>query len=60
MDKKQWQARGKDAKENVKKRKEKITTSFYKEMGLVVDQPKQGGGNSNDGNTARKFFDDPI
>lgn len=25
-------------------------------MGLVVDQPKQGGGNSNDGNTARKFF----
>ncbi|CAF4944062.1 unnamed protein product [Pieris macdunnoughi] len=25
-------------------------------MGLVVDQPKQGGGNSNDGNTARRFF----
>lgn len=29
-------------------------------MGLVVDQPKQGGGNSNDGNTARKFFDNPV
>lgn len=29
-------------------------------MGLVVDQPKQGGGNSNDGNTARKFFAEPI
>ena len=28
-------------------------------MGLVVDQPKQGGGNSNDGNTARKFFKNP-
>lgn len=26
-------------------------------MGLVVDQPKQGGGNSNDGNTAIKFFE---
>lgn len=29
-------------------------------MGLVVDQPKQGGGNSNDGNTARKFFKNPL
>lgn len=28
-------------------------------MGLVVDQPKQGGGNSNDGNTARTFFKNP-
>ncbi|KAK9693191.1 hypothetical protein QE152_g34354 [Popillia japonica] len=30
------------------------------QMGLVVDQPKQGGGNSNDGNTARKFFAEPT
>jgi len=28
-------------------------------MGLVVDQPKQGGGSSNDGNTTRKFFKKP-
>ena len=55
----QWQARGENAKEKVKKRKSKIATEFYKEMGLVVDQPKQGGGNSNDGNTARKFFKNP-
>lgn len=55
----QWQARGENAKEKVKERKSKIVTEFYKIMGLVVDQPKQGGGNSNDGNTARKFFKDP-
>ena len=36
-----------------------ITSKFYEEMGLVVDQPKQGGGNSNDGNTAKKFFSNP-
>lgn len=29
-------------------------------MGLIVDKPKAGGsGTSNDGNTARKFFDNP-
>lgn len=56
---KQWQARGKESQEKVKERKNKICQDFYKEMGLVVDQPKQGGGNSNDGNTARKFFKNP-
>ena len=25
-------------------------------MGLIVDQPKPGFGNTNDGNTARRFF----
>lgn len=29
-------------------------------MGLVVDQQKQRGGNSNDSNTARKFFAEPA
>lgn len=55
----QWQARGENAKEKEKERKSKIVTEFYKIMGLVVDQPKQGGGNSNDGNTTRKFFKNP-
>ena len=59
LDIKKWQARGSSDKENVKSRKEKLSTLFYKEMGLVVDRPKQGGGNSNDGNTARKFFQNP-
>lgn len=35
----------------------RFSSKFYEEMGLVVDLPKQSGGNSNDGNTARKFFD---
>lgn len=59
MDNKEWQARSQEAKESVKNRKKAIASQFYTEMGLVVDQPKQGGGNSNDGNTARKFFDNP-
>lgn len=29
-------------------------------MGLVVDQPKQVGGNSNDSNKTRKFFKNPL
>jgi len=40
-------------------RKSKIATEFYKKMGLIVDQPKQCGGNSNDGNMARKIFKNP-
>ncbi|KAK4881633.1 hypothetical protein RN001_004952 [Aquatica leii] len=52
----QWQARGENAKEKVKERKSKIATFFYKEMSLVLDQPKQGGGNSNNGNTAQFFL----
>lgn len=60
MDNKEWQARSQEAKESVKNRKKAITSQFYSEMGLVVDHPKQGGGNSNDGNTARKFFDNPV
>lgn len=56
---KMWQARGADAKESIARRKSTIAKRFYEGMGLVIDQPKQGGGNSNDGNTARKFFDHP-
>lgn len=29
-------------------------------MGLILDVPKQGSGNTNDGNTARRFFENPI
>lgn len=56
---KKWQARGSEQKESVKLRQKEITTRFYQEMGLVIDLPKQGGGNSNDGNTARRFFSSP-
>lgn len=30
---------------------------FRSEMGLHVDKPSQGSGNSNDGNTPRRFFE---
>jgi hypothetical protein len=59
MEIKVWQGRGTELKNKIKEKKKLITDLFYEKMGLVVDQPKQGGGNSNDGNTARKFFDNP-
>ena len=39
-------------------RKKQIQKAFFEELGLVIDQTKQGLGSSNDGNTARRFFDD--
>lgn len=52
---KKWQARNQD-KEIVAKHKANIQKEFKNRMGLIVDQPKPGFGNSNDGNTARRFF----
>lgn len=54
---KQWQVRGADNKETVKKRKEEIIKQF-KGIGLIIDKVKPGFGTSNDGNTARRFFKD--
>lgn len=56
---KKWQARSTDEKQLVKETKERIQKSFREEMGLLVDIPKVGFGNSNDGNTSRIFFNDP-
>ena len=39
--------------------KQKIKNAFRDELGLLVDIPKAGFGNSNDGNTSRRFFADP-
>lgn len=38
-------------------RKKEIQEKFLKELCLHVDFPKQGFGSSNDGNTARTFFE---
>ncbi|XP_026331961.1 uncharacterized protein LOC113239252 [Hyposmocoma kahamanoa] len=46
---KKWQARGEDEKNIVKETKKRI----------LKDVPKAGFGNSNSGNTARRFFSDP-
>lgn len=57
LDNKTWQARNVAEKESVAQRKQEIQNKFRAELGLIVDQPKPGGsGNTNDGNTARKFF----
>jgi hypothetical protein len=56
---KKWSARThseNDAKADAKSR---IQNAFRKQTGLIIDVPKQGSGNSNDGNTARRFFADP-
>lgn len=36
-----------------------IQTKFRSELGLLVDVVLQGRGTTNDGNTARKFFNNP-
>lgn len=46
-----------DDKRQVADRKLYIQNEFRSKLGLIVDKPLSGGsGNSNDGNTARKFF----
>lgn len=40
--------------------KERIQKEFRRRNDLLVDYPKQGSGSSNDGNTARRFFRDPV
>jgi hypothetical protein len=51
LDIKKWQTRkcDKDNKKNVQQ-------GFKERLGLIIDEPKQGYGSSNDGNTARRFF----
>ena len=46
------QARKKEEKLSVKNRKKSIQKLFREELSLIVDVPKVGHGNSNDGNTA--------
>lgn len=46
-------------KEKRAKEKQRIQNEFREELGLIIDTPKQGSGNTNDGNTARRFFQDP-
>lgn len=46
----------KDNKFTVEENKTRIQSEFKSRMSLIVDKPKPGFGNSNDGNVARKFF----
>lgn len=56
---KTWSARTDAKKESMTRAKERIQKEFRERVGLLVDYPRQGSGNSNDGNTARRFFRDP-
>jgi hypothetical protein len=54
---KKWQARGEEDQRKVQNKKEIIQDLSKKEMCLLVDKVKPGGGGtSKDGNTARRFF----
>lgn len=52
---KKWRLNA-DEKKQKDAEKAKIQEKFKKEMGLLVDVPKAGFGNTNDGNTSRRFF----
>jgi len=56
---KKWQIRTEQDKKIFECRKKEIQTEFKNKMALIVDQPKVISGNSNDGNTARRFFYNP-
>ncbi|XP_046809001.1 uncharacterized protein LOC124420405 [Lucilia cuprina] len=51
-----WQTRENNEKEIVKNNKKIIQEKFKTQLGLIIDRPKPGMGNYNDGNTARRFF----
>ena len=54
---KKWTTRVPSEKTIILNRKNEIQQSFKNQTGLVIDVPKSSGsGTSNDGNTARRFF----
>lgn len=55
-----WQTRSDSDKAIKDARKKTIIERLKKEMGLLVDIPKPGCGTTNDGNTARRFFQQPT
>lgn len=57
IDIKKWQARSAEDKQIVQDSKKRIQEQLNLRLGLIVDKPKPGFGSSNDGNTARKFFE---
>ena len=55
-----WQIRGEVNKTLAKQKKYKLQRDFKKEWGMTIETPSDGGqGNSNSGNTGRRFFSDP-
>lgn len=46
-----------EKKKSIADNKAKIQKELKSKLALLVDMPKQGGGSTNDGNTARRFFE---
>ncbi|KAJ4425626.1 hypothetical protein ANN_27822 [Periplaneta americana] len=57
LDIKKWQIRTDEERETLNRNKIRIRQGFKEKLALDVDSPKQGYGSSNDGNTARRFFE---
>lgn len=56
---KKWTTRSPEQKALQSASKLSIQNKFRMQLGLIVDQVRQGKGTTNDGNTARKFFQNP-
>lgn len=56
LDFQKWSAISKEHQVLKKCKKKLVQKRFREELGLIIDKPRQGSGNSNDGNTARRFF----
>lgn len=54
-----WSVRAPQQKILKLERKKNIQEQFRRKLGLLIDVVKQGVGTSNDGNTARRFFENP-
>lgn len=55
-----WAVKKPEDKVKFHEKKKEILEIFWKKMSLLVDYVKQGGGNSNNGNTARRLFSNPT
>lgn len=51
-----WMVKGDESKKIYNDEKERIYRELKKDLGVNVDKPAQGSGNTNNGNTARRFF----
>ena len=56
QDIKKWRISAGPDKDQFQKKKKEIQDKLRQELGLIVDIPLQGSGTSNDGNSARIFF----
>ncbi|CAH1114516.1 unnamed protein product [Psylliodes chrysocephalus] len=52
--------KSKEEKDLEDQTKIEIQTRFRTETGLLIDMPKSNFGNTNDGNTSRRFFENPT